>query len=184
MNVLLISRPGVPLLRTLRESETAWDAIRFYEPQGLSIGVYIPVSTIAGALSLASDLRYFLRKYTAEHLFQIRPGVYYTAALTRSRYLSRDLEVSDDWQYRLIYWVESMGPIIRCKIDEWKSEEVLYTPWSCENCQTRDPDNADQEEPYPGSLPIEGVSSEHHDDGTCGGYILEVWCTKPEFDIV
>ena len=108
MNLLLISRPGIPLFRSLRESETAWDAIRFYGPIGLSIGVYIQVSTLAGALSLASDLKYFLRKYTADHLFQIKPGIFYTAALTRSRYLNRTYEVSEDWPFRLIYWIENL----------------------------------------------------------------------------
>jgi len=161
MNLLLISKPGIPLLRSLRESETAWDAIRFYGPVGLSIGVYIPVSTLAGALSLASDLRYFLKKYTSDHLFQIKPGVYYTAALTRNRYLSRNDEVSEDWPFKLVYWVENLGKVIRVRKEEWNIEEMLY--------QTSEP----------------GEEGTNHNDAeiTCG-YLLEIWCTKPEFEIV
>nr|WP_319537968.1 hypothetical protein [uncultured Methanospirillum sp.] len=161
MNLLLISKPGIPLLRSLRESETAWDAIRFYGPVGLSIGVYIPVSTLAGALSLASDLRYFLKKYTSDHLFQIKPGVYYTAALTRSRYLSRDDDVSEDWPFKLIYWVENLGKVIRVRKEEWNIEEMLY--------QTSEPGEED--------------TKQDDVDITCG-YLLEIWCTKPEFEIV
>ena len=161
MNLLLISKPGIPLLRSLRESETAWDAIRFYGPVGLSIGVYIPVSTLAGALSLASDLRYFLKKYTSDHLFQIKPGVYYTAALTRSRYLSRDDDVSEDWPFKLVYWVENLGKVIRVRKEEWNIEEMLY--------QTSEPGEED--------------TKQDDADITCG-YLLEIWCTKPEFEIV
>lgn len=161
MNLLLISKPGIPLLRSLRESETAWDAIRFYGPVGLSIGVYIPVSTLAGALSLASDLRFFLKKYTSDHLFQIKPGVYYTAALTRSRYLNRSDEVSEDWPFKLVYWVENLGKVIRVRKEEWNIEEMLY--------QTS------------GS----GEEDTHTFDSeiTCG-YLFEIWCTKPEFEML
>ncbi|HWQ64153.1 MAG TPA: hypothetical protein VN429_07020 [Methanospirillum sp.] len=163
MNLLLISRPGIPLLRSLRESETAWDAIRFYGPVSLSIGVYIPVSTLAGAISLASDLKYFLKKYTTDHLFQIKPGVYYTAALTRSRYLTRSDDMSEDWPFKLVYWVENLGRVIRVKKEDWNSEEILYlTSETGENRANPICDNAE--------LP--------------GGYLLEVWCTKPEFEIV
>ena len=167
MNLLLISRPGVQLYRALRESETAWDAIRFYGPVSLSVGVYIPISTLAGALSLASDLKYFLRKYTADHLFQIRPGVYYTAALIRSKYLNRNNEVSEDWAFRLIYWVENLGQVTRFRFDDWNSEEVLYNQIPCGESE-------------------EGIQSDARNTEIefQGGYLLEVWCTKPEYEIV
>lgn len=163
MNLLLISRPGIQLLRSLRESETAWDAIRFYGPVSLSIGVYIPVSTLAGAISLASDLKYFLKKYTTDHLFQIKPGIYYTAALTRSRYLTRGDDVSEDWPFKLVYWVENLGRVIRIKKEDWNSEEILH-----QTMETTD------------------ISSNQAsiDEELLGGYLLEVWCTKLEFDII
>jgi hypothetical protein len=163
MNLLLISRPGIQLLRSLRESETAWDAIRFYGPVSLSIGVYIPVSTLAGAISLASDLKYFLKKYTTDHLFQIKPGIYYTAALTRSRYLTRGDDVSEDWPFKLVYWVENLGRVIRIKKEDWNSEEILH-----QTVETTD------------------ISSTQAsiDDEFLGGYLLEVWCTKLEFEII
>jgi hypothetical protein len=176
MNVLLISRPGLSLLRTLRESETAWDAIRFYGPIGLTIGVYIPVSTLAGAISLTSDLRFFIRKYTVDHLFQLRPGVYYTAALSRSRYLTRDLGVSEEWPYRLVYWIENGGKIRKQRAKEWNSEEVIYSSLPLEP-------ESDEEN--------EGISIEDRIRGRIdmtydkipGGYLFEVWCTKPEHEM-
>lgn len=166
MNLLLISKPGIPLLRSLHDSETAWDAIKFYGPIGLSIGVYIPVSTLAGAISLASDLKYFLRKYTADHLFQIRPGVYCTAALTRIRYLTRDSGVSEEWPYRMMYWIENLGPIIRVRKEEWNNEDLFLYPGEEE--QTDD----------------SGSSVSRPTDEMPGGYLFEVWCTKPEYEII
>ena len=175
MNVLLISRPGIPLLRSLRDSETAWDAIRFYEPVSLSIGVYIPVSTLAGAISLTSDLRFFLKKYTTDHLFQIRPGIFSTAALTRSRYLTRDLEFSENWPYRLIYWIENMGRVVRFRKDDYNSEELFNSPRhiSVINDDRDEEYHAEKESSNP--VIIDGIPT---------GYIFEVWCTKPEYELI
>lgn len=177
MNVLFISRPGLHLFHILHESETAWDAIRFYGPIGLTIGVFIQVSTVAGAISLASDLRFFIRKYTSDHLFQMRPGVYYTAALARNRYLTRSTEISDTWAYRLMYWIENGGRIIRFKKDDWNSEEVIYGYSRKQDC-TRD-DLQEQ--------PADYLSSQQNNlkpDEIMGGYLLEVWCTRSEYEII
>ena len=166
MNVLLVSKPGISLIRSLRESETAWDAIRFYGPVGISIGVYIPVSTLAGAISLASDLKYFLRKYTTDHLFLYHPGVYFTAALARSRYLTRDNGVTPDWPYRLIYWIENQGTVRRWKKDDWNCDDLFAMPRSADQDSDSKPRDPDIEET------------------TIGGYLFEVWCTRPEYEIM
>lgn len=167
MDVLLISKPGVHLTRSLRESETAWDAIRFYDPIGLSIGVYIPVSTIAGAISLASDLKFFIRKYTNEHLFLYAPGIFLSAALTRDRYLNRNIEFTSDWPYRLIYWIENQGSIKRYPKSFW-DEQGDTSLWDTQET------GSSSEHPYP------------HDpeDMYIGGYLIEVWCTQTEFDVL
>ncbi len=166
MNVLLVSKPGISLIRSLRESETAWNAIRFYGPIGISVGVYIPVSTFAGAVSLASDLKYFLRKYTADHLFHYQPGVFFTSALVRSRYLTRDSGVTSEWPYRLMYWIENLGTIKKCHISDWNIDELL-TEESDDHLES-------------GS----DMKNTHTEDLITGGYLLEVWCTKAEFDII
>lgn len=175
MNVLLISRPGISLLRSLHESETAWDAIKFYDPFSLSIGVYIPVSTMAGAISLTSDLRFFLRKFTTDHIFQIRPGIYSTSALTRSRYLTRDLDFSENWPYRLVYWIENKGKVIRFRRNEFNSEELFS------NSGNFHPNKNEDEEKL--NFGLKEADPEISDDIPTG-YIFEVWCTKPEFEMI
>jgi hypothetical protein len=176
MNILLISRPGLRLLKTLHDSETAWDAVRFYGPVELTVGVLIQVSTVAGAISLASDLRYFLRRYTADHLFQMRPGIYFTPALAKNRYLTRTEVISDDWKYRLMYWIENGGKILRCKSHEWNSEEVLY---GCLDLQDPAEDLRAAASGIPGPDGQNGVGDE-----MTGGYLLEVWCTRSEYEVI
>lgn len=175
MDVLLVSRPGVSLLRSLRESETAWDAIRFYGPQSISIGVYIPITTMAGAISLTSDLKFFIRKYTADHLFRLNLQIYCTPGLTKSRYLTRDRALSDDWPYRLEYWIEQSGKIFKYRKRSISTEEKepdaqeFTRTGSIHQFNEQEGNNADNEKNYP---------------SISGGYVLEVWCTKPEFDLV
>jgi hypothetical protein len=176
MDVLLISRPGIPLLRSLRESETAWDAIRFYDPVSLSIGVYIPVSTVAGAISLTSDLRFFLRKYTSDYLFRLSPSVYCTSALIKSRYLTRDQDLTNEWPFRLVYWIESMGSVIRFKKEDFKSAEVFF-----ERRDSMD-SSGDTTVSSPGTDQIKNSQISEYE--VPSGYILEVWCTKPEFELI
>lgn len=167
MDVLLISKPGIHLTRSLRESETAWDAIRFYDPIALTIGVYIPVSTIAGAISLASDLKFFIRKYTNEHLFYYSPGIFLSAALTRNRYLTRDIEFTSDWPYRLIYWIENQGTIKRYHKSCWDAQaKTIFEDIHEMGSSSEHPSPSDPGEVY------------------SGGYLIEVWCTQPEYDIL
>ncbi|HWQ67602.1 MAG TPA: hypothetical protein VN372_12140 [Methanospirillum sp.] len=159
MNILLISRPEISLYRELRQSETAWDAIRFYDPIIVPMGVFIPVSTFAGAITLASDLRYFLRKYTVDHLFQLRQSIYCTAGLSRSRYLNRDCGVTKDWQYRMMYWFDGRGILSRYRSEDWNSEEII-----CDMpIEEEKRDRLDLQEPQ-------------------GGHLIQVWCTKPEYE--
>lgn len=120
MNVLLIQKPGILLFKELRLSETAWHAIRFYDPIELQIGCYIRISTIANALSLISDLKYFIRRYTGDHLLEISQGVYCTSALGRRMYLDRNHEFSESWPYRFRYQIDQDNTIIRRKTEEGK----------------------------------------------------------------
>jgi hypothetical protein len=177
MNILLISRPGISLMRTLRESETAWDAIRFYGPIGTNIGVFIPVPSLAGAISLASDLRFFIRKYTTEHLFQMGPGFFCTSALTKNLYLTRDHDFSDKWTYRLIYWIENGGKVNRYRKENWNSEEVLYNSFI--ELPVFNDTNQDE-----ASKSVLQMNSPDLYDKIPGGYLLEVWSTKPEYELI
>ncbi len=74
MNILLIQRDGVDLHHTLFASETSRLVLRFYHPKKNSCGVYITVSTLGSALSLVSELRWYIRRYVKETLFEVTPG--------------------------------------------------------------------------------------------------------------
>ena len=110
MNLLIFSRPGVRIYQELRSSETAWNALRFYEHLEISVGITIRISSLSAALSLASDLKYFVRRYGADHLFEITPGVYCTPAVVNSWYVTRQ-PVVDPWPWKIWYWVKGNGEI-------------------------------------------------------------------------
>ncbi|HET6580969.1 MAG TPA: DUF5804 family protein, partial [Methanoregula sp.] len=76
MNILLIQREGIDLHHTLFASETSRLALRFYLPKKKSCGVYITVSTLGSALSLVSELRWYIRRYVREVLFEVSPNVF------------------------------------------------------------------------------------------------------------
>ena len=89
MNILLIQRDGVDLHHTLFASETSRMALRFYHPKKKSCGVYITVSTLGSALSLVSELRWYIRRYVKETLFEVTPGIFCTRTLAQDVYYER-----------------------------------------------------------------------------------------------
>lgn len=114
MNLLIISRPGTRIFEELRRSETAWHALRFYNPVEISVGIWIPVNSLSSALSLASDLKYFIRKYGTDQFFGISPGTYCTLAVAKTRYLTRESPpVAKPWPWKFWYRVTSDGEISR-----------------------------------------------------------------------
>jgi len=104
MDLLLLAKPGVHLYSLLHNSDTAWQAIRFYDHVNLGYGVLFSVSGSVSALALASDIRYYIRRYVAYHLFRTENGrqSYATPALVASRYLDRTDPFNDVWDHRLI----------------------------------------------------------------------------------
>jgi hypothetical protein len=103
MNILLIQRDGVDLHHTLFASETSRMALRFYHPKKKSCGVYISVSTLGSALSLVSELRWYLRRYVKETLFEVSTGIFCTHALARDVYYERSSVLEPDWPFRRLY---------------------------------------------------------------------------------
>lgn len=112
MNLLIVSRPGIRIFYELRRSETAWHALKFYRPIEIPIGIYITLSSLSAALSLASDLKYFIRKYGADHLFEIKPGIFCTASVAKSRYLTRD-DLPVPWPWRILIHTDCEGSLSR-----------------------------------------------------------------------
>ncbi|MDD1701849.1 MAG: DUF5804 family protein [Methanoregula sp.] len=105
MNVLLIQREGTDLHHTLFASETSRQVLRFYHPKKLPCGVYITVSTLGSALSLVSELRWYIRRYVQETLFEVAKGkgIFCTQDLARDVYYERTVILENPWAFRRLY---------------------------------------------------------------------------------
>jgi hypothetical protein len=102
MNVLLIQPEGVDLYDTLLKSETSREALRFYHPTRLPYGVQIRTASLGSALALVSELRWYIRRYVDEVLFEAEEGICYSSALARQVY-ERDVKQASPWKYRCLY---------------------------------------------------------------------------------
>jgi hypothetical protein len=103
MNILLIQREGVDLYHTLFASETSRMVLRFYHPKKKPCGVYITVSTLGSALSLVSEMRWYIRRYVREVLFEVSPGVFCTHLLAQDVYYERSSVLEPAWPFRRLY---------------------------------------------------------------------------------
>jgi hypothetical protein len=105
MKVLFIAREGIDLLETLENSETSRLIFRFYNPQRHSCGVQIMVSSLGIALSLVSELRWYVRRYMKEVLFEYRNEMYMTHSLAQQVY-QRHILMDSENVHRCLYGIE------------------------------------------------------------------------------
>jgi hypothetical protein len=103
MNILLIQRDGVDLHNRLFTSETSRLALRFYHPQKKPCGVYITCATLGSALSLVGELRWYIRRYVREPLFEFEPGIFFTHQLAQDVYFERTAVLGPGWKFRKLY---------------------------------------------------------------------------------
>ena len=103
MNILLVQREGVDLYHTLFASETSRLVLRFYHPKKKPCGVSITLSTLGSALSLVSELRWYIRRYVREVLFEVSPGVFCTHRLAQDVYYERMSVLETAWPFRRLY---------------------------------------------------------------------------------
>ena len=103
MNILLIQREGVDLHHTLFASETSRMVLRFYHPKKKPCGVSVTVSTLGSALSLVSEMRWYIRRYVHDVLFEVSPGVFCTHLLAQDVYYERTSVLGSTWPFRRIY---------------------------------------------------------------------------------
>jgi len=103
MNILLIQREGTDLHHTLFSSETSRMVLRFYHPQKKPCGVFISCATLGSALSLVAELRWYIRRYVREPLFEFQPGIYFTHQLAQDVYYERTAVLGPGWKYRKLY---------------------------------------------------------------------------------
>ncbi|MFZ0006063.1 MAG: DUF5804 family protein [Methanoregula sp.] len=113
MNILLIQREGTDLHHTLFSSETSRLALRFYHPKKVSYGVTISVASLGSALSLISELRWYLRRYVRETLFEVEDGIFCTHDLAQDIYYERTAILTKPWASRRIYGLSSGKPTRR-----------------------------------------------------------------------
>jgi hypothetical protein len=103
MNTLLIQREGIDLHHTLFSSETSRLVLRFYHPKKRSCGVLVTCSTLSSALSLVAELRWYIRRYVREPLFELEPGIYFTHQLAQDVYFERTAVLGPGWKFRKLY---------------------------------------------------------------------------------
>jgi hypothetical protein len=111
MNILLIQREGVDLHHTLFSSETSRMVLRFYRPKKKSCGVLVSCATLSSALSLVSELRWYIRRYVREVLFELENGVYCTHRLAQDVYYERTAVLGPEWPYRRLYGFRQGKPV-------------------------------------------------------------------------
>lgn len=104
MKILFVSKDGVDLYETLMDSETSRIILTFYEPHKHSLGVFITTSSLGIALSLVSELRWYVRRYMAEVLFELRNDIYGTYSLAREVY-ERDIRLEERGIRRSLYGI-------------------------------------------------------------------------------
>lgn len=142
MRVLFIQKEGVPLHHTLIASETSRRALRFYQPDKKPCGVEISVTSLGSALSLVSELRWYIRRYMTAVLLELAPGVFCSHALSRDVHYQRDVKLNEAWEWRKVYVIrgekvasiETMDPgsVITDYTDRFGPAAVLLEVWCTE----------------------------------------------------
>ena len=154
MEVIFLPKPGIRLYETLMASETSRDVLRFYQPVNCGYGVSVRVSALGNGLSLASELRWYLRRYMQGALFEIHDMTYCSLAVARSIYYERSVSPDELWPWRIFYRVN--GSVIRGRTfpsPEERREE--YETGSGEGDRIMEVWVEEEELVYPGSLPGE-----------------------------
>ena len=103
MNILLLQREGVDLHHTLFASETSRTILRFYHPKRKACGVLITCASLASGLSLVSELRWYMRRYAREALFEVSEEIFCTQPLAQDVYYERTATLGDIWPHRWLY---------------------------------------------------------------------------------
>jgi hypothetical protein len=130
MNILLIQREGTDLHHTLFASETSRLVLRFYHPKKRPCGVSLSCATLSSALSLVAELRWYIRRYVREPLFEWQPGIWFTHQLAQDVYYERTAVLGPGWQFRKLYGLKN-GSIVSSvpmkpgsKPDEYHQEYI------------------------------------------------------------
>ena len=135
MQVVCIAKQGVNLFQTLTDSETSRHILRFYHPEDIRYGVRTNVSTVSSALSLLSELRWYLMRYTAVSLIEdVEHSVYLTRELAGKVYEERSVQLGDTWEHSFRFAVTENGESFKVPIgvDTPSGTILSFTVWGTE----------------------------------------------------
>ena len=135
MQVICIAKQGVNLFQTLTDSETSRHILRFYHPEDIRYGVRTNVSTVSSALSLLSELRWYLMRYTAVSLIEdVEHSVYLTRELAGKVYEERSVQLGDTWEHSFRFAVTENGESFKVPIgvDTPSGTILSFTVWGTE----------------------------------------------------
>lgn len=135
MQVICIAKQGVNLFQTLTDSETSRHILRFYHPEDIRYGVRTNVSTVSSALSLLSELRWYLMRYTAVSLIEdVEHSVYLTRELAGKVYEERSVQLGGTWEHSFRFAVTENGESFKVPIgvDTPSGTILSFTVWGTE----------------------------------------------------
>ena len=146
MKILFLAKENVDLFGTLQDSETSRGILRFYRPERLPYGVRIEVATLGIALSLVSELRWYVRRYMREVLFEVRDRIYCTHLLAREIY-EREVTLNEGDFPRHLYGIcqGRIDRILECSAADpppkgWEEMEEILEVWGLEGDSSFSPD--------------------------------------------
>jgi hypothetical protein len=122
MNLLMIQKEGVDLHRTLLESETSREILRFYRPKKTEFGVIIENSTLGGSLSLISELNWYIRRYVADVFLEISPELYCTRDFATDVY-QRSNKLKETWAFSKLISIKDGSITDKIWIEPHSSKE-------------------------------------------------------------
>lgn len=133
MRVIFIPKPGIDLYQTFLQSETSRLILRFYSPKRFpGGGVEVPVATLGSGLSLASELRWYIRRYTRVFLMKTGDGHIISLGLAKEIYERNLPYPGEDWEFSYICRISGVEGIttltVLCTHDEAGKEGEMPDP--------------------------------------------------------
>ncbi len=104
MRILLVQKEGTDLYSTLRDSETSRILLRFYHPRKTDWGVCINIATLGSALSLVSELKWYLQRYVTIPLLILSNDTICTTGYAQIIY-GREESVHHEWDHEILFGI-------------------------------------------------------------------------------
>lgn len=132
MEIICIGKQGINLSDTLYVSETSRHILRFYHPKDMGWGIKIQESTVSNAISLLSELRWYIMRYMADVIIEdIRYNVYISLRLAQAVYEDRSVMLSETWGHMYRDAVLEDGSIrsVPVGVDTPSGTQIAFLVW-------------------------------------------------------